>query len=748
MAGKTIATIGGYTILASSPVRWSFSEGTDPVVETFDILNKDADALMNEGRKSVTLHLESDDRIIDIKHLWVLRRAPSDHKFYARITVADRRWLWPYAHVIGRYNVPLEAGVKRLASLDAPEITPTAIRFHYAPWSLKTQPVDVGYLGVPWTTEEVIKDVMGKARRSEKGFTGMPGMDISPRIGQELNKVPIEDLEINDAGNVAIGRVLAYLPEAGITVDKDGVIRIFSRVDGAELVICGLVQGGSSLEAEIPGRGHVEMISNIRTCPSKINVWFVRKQEVRFDTIEAESSASNTSPVVRDKRLMVNVLPVPDYKISMGAGNDVCQGTYVTVDAYLNALTAPPGTTIAKLDHRHLQRAFMPYLDLWGALQLLGIRDSDADWPARIAALMTHYRRTYRINPRWMSRFFKIFAHRVATLDVVTGTRAPSMAYADYAYVGSQRYWWKQLGETPGMGAADLAYAVNVNGYPQGSDMGDGVKKFDSKTKPAPIEVQILDHDLGIIHFNYRLDPVKLFDTVLPSHVENIPTGDLSNRMRPIAFNAVISGQEHEPPRLASSHKAAVIISAIPACPNDMRQFFRVEVPAADIAEMLPSQMRDVLNNAIGPEMDIFIKPGIEMARGVWLDDKATEIDQMFGVGGTNDARMGVDLIINWEEGNQNNPGDRAASLNEIAKAAAARVYAMYASHATGKASSRIKGSVTVAGWISRVTHEIAQNGEATTSIDLPEHLPALDWFAFMDASTRQILMRSLRGHV
>jgi hypothetical protein len=89
--------------------------------------------------------------------------------------------------------------------------------------------------------------------------------------------------------------------------------------------------------------------------------------------------------------------------------------------------------------------------------------------------------------------------------------------------------------------------------------------------------------------------------------------------------------------------------------------------------------------------------------------------------------------------------GDNGASLKAIAKAAAARVYAHLADHYVGHASGIINGLLRPAGWLAEVVHEIAPNGEPTTRITMPETLPQLNLFGYMDANTRAIVNREVR---
>ena len=213
------------------------------------------------------------------------------------------------------------------------------------------------------------------------------------------------------------------------------------------------------------------------------------------------------------------MIQVPDFQATISS-QTVPQGAWVTLDSYLDYLAtqSPPGIgTLSKADwYRILREASLPFNDLWAALELTGSIDPDNDWAARVSALQQHYRRTYRLPKRWVDRALLISAHRTSTNTVAGGVREKSPAWADYSVLASQRFFEKQIRS----GDSDAIFAVNVDGYPDGDNNGSGVPPLDSATKPGPIGVAVLDQDQGIIQFDYRVDVHKVFDQVLPSHVD------------------------------------------------------------------------------------------------------------------------------------------------------------------------------------------------------------------------------------
>jgi hypothetical protein len=63
----TVATLGGTTLLGSSPVQWSLTEGTTPYATTVDMVPDHADALLQAlasgPNKPVELVIESGGRV-------------------------------------------------------------------------------------------------------------------------------------------------------------------------------------------------------------------------------------------------------------------------------------------------------------------------------------------------------------------------------------------------------------------------------------------------------------------------------------------------------------------------------------------------------------------------------------------------------------------------------------------------------------------------------------------------------------
>lgn len=709
---SAIGTLDGKPILGSSIARWTFHPGTQPYIGTFDMTPGDADSVLS-GVRPITLVMQTRDAArLEVRNLYALERAPGPNPEIARVRVADRRWFWNRKHVLRRYNMRRHVSVKRLRADDLDVLAPVVEDVWYAPFSLR------GGLSSspPWRADEILSDVL-------QYVDPTASRQIHEEISYRLHDYPVENLELDDPGDEAIGRVLSYLPEAAITISASGSIVVYSRTTGIDEAA---IQDAGP---ETMGGGHVEVVSYKNTRPKEVHVLFTRECEVRFDFEEPASTGGTVSRGAED-RFIENVVPIPDFTLNVPGIGEVSQGTWITFALALSAWnTDSPLPVFGNLDYQQIRKAFVPFIDMWGPIVLAGTAQPRADWASRVAAIQQHFRQTYRINRRWMDRILVLNAYRVATIDPETGTRAPATAYADYCVLGTQRTMFAELaaGGTP-------SYASNVSAYPADGSIGDD-------TRPAPARVSILDHDQGIVHLEWLADRFRLSDLILPSQMDysggSIPQADPTNRKQPIAFNCI--GPGHGYPQLSASHKVAMILTAIPGAPNDERQLHRIVRRPSDVAKVLPEAMRRGLQDAQGPIVEVRIGSAIETARVAWSDRHANEIDRAFGA---KDGTPKLDALT-LNAGSQQQAGERGASLDAIATAAAARVYASFADRPVGAKTVRLSSATQLVGWIESLSHEIATDGVVSTRIELAAKTAVLNILSLMPASVRRQILKT-----
>lgn len=725
-----VCRIGSVPLLGSSNVTWTQTAGVKPDIREFDVMQSSQAALEGMIGTPQELTLNVRGKTLRVQNVYVLHIGPGENPYIRRVSVADRRWLWSMSHFIKRMNIRRNIGFQRLKATNVPELNPVAPKVWYAKWSMAQESDDPDK--ARFRAKEALKKALDYMSEFEGEYSGNGfSYVIDPQVGDLFEQLPIENLELDDTSDQSLNRILSYLPGAQVKCLVDGTIVVYNEAGGQD------AQMAEALGPAMVRGGDVQLVSNAAIRPKSIKFRFTTKLELRLDFSEGQSKTVTMGD--DDTRYMENVLPIPDYQLTVG-GEQLCQGTYVTFAQYLQAIGAPPG--ISRLDFDILQKAFIPWMGLWSALKLMGMRDPDADWTARIAALEEHYRRTFRINPRVRDRVFEILAERCATIDPVRGQRAPAVAYSDYAIIPSMKSHFAQA-----TGGADLSAVMNVPGYPS-----DG--KLSETSRPAPAEVSIVDHDQGIIRIEYKIDPMRMAEQILPSMVEINgdngapgtlpsrcgPTLDLTVKGRTHAFNAVVKSTEWA--KLTSNHKVSVILSVIPAAPNDERQLFEVEVKPEDIKELLPKSLGQGVTDARGPTMEVRVGAGVEVARVIWSDVRATDIELALGINDNQAVPNLKGLVINDGPIQDTKFG---ASLQAIAKARAAEIYASLADRMIGEKQGDMNPDVSPAGFVNQVTHEVGTDGVGSTHISFPKRLPKMTLWQFMDASTRAILMRLVR---
>lgn len=743
---------GASIVLGGTEEAWELTTGVSPVRRAFDVPREALPLLIATGGVKVpmTLRIEGDYGTQDFKFIYIVNQIPGPNPNVARIVLADRRVWWSYLLVAKRYNMRRRVGTKRrgeFAEILQQDVVP---EIQYANYSLNN--------GARWTGRELIKDII----------TSPDGLNVPEKQFKvdadikDLNEISIDKLELVDSGDRALARALASVPGAQITVDPDGTVRLFSRVSGKETSVTGTGDGKGTMGPEIVGGGHVEFVSNELEMPSEVEVYYQIESELRFDFVK--DGGVGVTVTEGDVPLhMDNVAPIPDFQLEV-AGRIEYFGTYVSIASLLTAWTdrLPPDALITQITPDLLNKAMIPGTGLWTALDLLGQLDASADtalWSARFAALQQHYRQTFRLSKEWRDRILYLRDYLVATIDLVSGQRAPARAFADHAYLPSRKALIRSS-----RGRQDLYHFVNVDGYP-----GDKVELGD--TQPSPARVQILDPEQGIVRLDYLTDVYGFESSVLPSKVKGGNAASVADLRRsraanPPAINAV-SWNGQTVPQLDVDQKVAVLLTASPASPNSKGQFYKITVTAKQVAEMdgIPAAMKAGLAKANGPVKQVFVGPGIETARIRWQEAARQIISRIFGVGGTLDdaivqqasdgsieqtSKSARELLkphcINDDDQENISADLNAASLPAIARAVAASIYSGYHARVKGNITGAMRGEQKISGAIQSIRYYIDGSGATLIQASLPDDVQALDFLSLLPTSTRNIVMKLPAG--
>ena len=710
-----VATFGGKDLVGFHDVKWTLRSGVLPSMSILPMAP--ADALSFNGNPGPhTLSIKADDGApVTVENLWALKVLPGEDPYQAGLLVADLRWMWSMWHLgPRRYNKRRATGVKRVIFNDQAALPfDTAADLAYADYSLDS--------GKPWSAKRVLEDVL-EALREKCEMSGVRQFSWTIQSDAVKTALPVEELEVDDKATGAVMLVLGRFPGTDLYVDYRGNVVVYSKAAGNEKDI------HDALQPPIVGGGYSAKVQNLNVRPKEIHVLFTREIEWRLDFTEA-ASATSTTTAGTEGETVDNVVPVPDYQLEV-SGQTVNQGTWIKMDAAFNAWGNLPlrGAT-KKLDHDLVQKAFIPHMDLWAALTISGQRPDDnnqlKDWVGRIAAVQNHYRRTFRCEKALVDKVYDIRAVRVATIDPQSGQRAPATAYGDYCIMASQRMIWKRKAE-----GGPLDYAINKSAYPTSG-------KLDDTASVSPAIVSVVDADQGIIHVDYVVDPNRSYEMILPSKIDEstMPCADYTKTDRPITFDSVIDGVD--PPKLSQEFKLAVLLTVVPASPNTEAQLHRIKVKPSDVNSLLPQQV----GACVGPIMEIRVGAGSEVARIQYLDDRKEDLKHAIGLVDKQGEPNLSGLVINEGQSSAQN----GASLNNIANAYAAAIYASLSDRYYGETTGYLKSGLELKGYTTSVEHTVDAEGAATTRAVFPEDVPQMDFFAFLGASDRATLMKLVR---
>ena len=757
------AFFGGHALLMSKEISWSIREGTSPHIQTFHMRPEDAQDLVGYGANvpfSLQMYdwpagSEQSQHSLIVNDLYLLDVKPGPHPWISEVTVADKRWLWPYSTVLRRYNMRRHVGVKRILNNDSFAVPfDRADNVQYWRWSLRKR--KSGEL-VTWDLFRLVKDVMEAVHEPTKNFSSVnTKVKIDQHLTGRLLDFPIEDFVIDDNGDSAVARLLGKIPGVGVYIDYDGNTVLYNKTTGREAEI---VEG---IMPEMRDMGHTDLVLKNRLRPKWIEYYFTQEVEVRFDYEEVTSAkgqtvAENGDNPLDNRRELENVLSVTDYELDVpeiDSANPQCQGTWITVDQALRSWGNVESNLVPDpivVDHDFIQKAFIPHNDMWAQLGLAGSTpDSNAalkPWPGRAAELMTRYRQTFRINPWWMDRALSIRPYRIGTINQQSGQRAPMRAWSDYCIMYGQRAFIRNATQ-----GGNFNFYINRAAFTRNKSNASSTDNFNSDMEVCPAIVNITDHDQGIIHLNYVGNNPKTgdFHMILPSQVQvdGAAGYGLANMRKDKTFNITwdSSRQSAGLPSLSPDFKMTTILTMVPSAPNNKKQLYKIVVFPGEVSKFFPNG----IGACDGPPMQVRIGPNVETARIPWNDSKKNEIEGIFGVRNGVDAGDEADVTgpveknpveaINEPRGNSTNFG---GSLRLIAQAHATTVWASLVDRYEGETVTHFQGEgVHIAGYASEVRHSLAQSGVMTTSVNFPPQVPRLNLAQFLDSNSRNAIFK------
>lgn len=603
------ASLAGEPInVGFGPVGWTLAYGTRPHVETFILTSERVERIYARAQAQfaaegttrqrsdpvgpVSLVIEESEtgESVEIAGLYVVEVGPGVDPNTLRVTIADRRWLWPRTLVVRDYNRRRLTGDRRWLrdSLQPIQLGESAPDYAYRRDTLAEG-------GIPWTASALIADVLTELAGDAWGGTGLLRAD----------GVDVEGVSLLDPGDEAASRVSGLLPGTEFFAGEDGNIAVASAYDGSE---------ADAFRSLTVGREHAGSFAQVRrdlVIPQRFVVQFRQEPELRFDYTESGAVVSLIEG--RESRVIENVIPCPVIELSSpDTEESYTLGEWVPVDRFLSCLSDK--LVQDGIDHPGIDLAWLRkhYLANWSgatSVLLLSAEESGGvlnEWVAIFGALRTHWRRTFRVLPEWVDKVSSLSLRRSAVIDPENGTRAKATVYTR---------WLKrltQLGLNSKFGARKV---LQVNDY---------TADLPSVSQTSPFEVEPVDLSQGVFRLSARVDPVGASeDYVLGSVADFMPNADLRDA------KALWAQAE-----LDADWSVAVVISGVQDTPNGRGKLWREDVSVAEAAEALGAPVP----SATGPQCELF--SGEETARFAWDDQEAGLLDEAFFDGSERPAAL------------------------------------------------------------------------------------------------------------
>lgn len=723
---KPQITLGGIPLAATSAIAWRFTAGAAPYTTSVSVHRSQADqlrALRGTGsRMEIT---DSRGVTTTIDEVYVLHELPSDAPARRSFVIADRRWKWPYKLCVRDFNIPRKTG-DRTAFGNVPAETRTYVdEYDYLAYSLRDD-------GTRWTAKQALEEVLELLEGTNYRVAGWP-----LATGGETGQLTLQNVALRDSGDAAVARLLSYIPGADLFVAPNGEVVVFDAAD---------VDAVEELLGELPvatrAGERVVVVDRVAIRPAHVVVHYQREVEVMLDFSDDYNTTSTPSDpnapyienVVQTVDLETTISEL-DPETGLYESKTVPPGTWVPMGEWLEAMDAERPSNSAPWTFDTISAHWVTGLDavLGGTGADL---DEEASIPARIGALRQHFRQTYRINRRYMQRVRSLVNARVALLDPVTGARAPSAVWGQACFVANDK------------GARLGRYVYrNVDYLAPSISSGNPVVA----SYPSPARVSILDGDLGILRVQWLAPPAGTVDSIIPSMLVGdagsplVLSRDLKDQdTLPFACGAAVESAANGI-YLDKTTQAKVLLTMIPAAPNNEAQFHRIDVTAEQVAELFRTEFR--IQNGTGPTYEVFVPPGELTARFAWYEDNACEstVQALFGLTGGGIAGNELPGFVLANEGAEGGQQDR--HLTAHSRAFAAEILAAFADAAQGShATVATETPVELVGNMAGATVRIAQapSGRIDILRTFPGSQRPVSRFAMLPDATRQQVLGTL----
>lgn len=739
---KTQVKLGGVALAATSSLSWSYVSGTQPFTTTFAVHKSQWQELEGELGKPLTLKI-TDSRGIEteIEQVFILHVVPSDSPHRVHFLVADKRWKWSRKLVVRDFNMPRKTGDRTAVNPVPVETQSVVDEYDYLAYSLMNS--EDGQGSEKWTPRKAVEEVIKVIEKEDNDGPEykVESFPIKDTTGNgDAGEFSLQGVTLRDAGDVALARILSYIPGADVFVNEKGQTVVYDATDidatraHFQKIPVGTYAGDKAVWVERKA---------IR--PSKINVYYQREIEVKLEYSDNYQNVTQSNPV-RFLPYLENVCPTVDVKTNVSEydpegdttkTNKLDPGTWVRFDKLLYAWDQDrPGTVPWNFD------AIKQY---WvkGSLEgTLGVRldmSNKVNIGSRVQMIREHFRQTFRLNRRFVERSRSIRPVRAGMLHPVTGHRAPASVWGQAAIIPSVKGRNAKRGST---NPEDHYVYTNIDQISK--SLAEGTPVIESE--PGPASVSIIDEALGIFSINWRAPSWGTVGSYIPCKLVD---GQGSDR---ITVTADMSAQDDKPmgPEmrvsagtngfwLSPNMSMATVLTLVPSAPNNEKQFHKVTVEPSDVQSIF--QREYGIENGEGPELNVFVPPGEATARFA-LSDEDEAITTLIDVFGLNGDASTAGIEGPELPGYVLSNGER--ELKPHATSLAAELLANFADNVQGKVVTSVpKEGVKLVGNMSDATVRVAAapSGKVEAVHSFPGQQRQVSRLAIMPESARQLLL-------
>jgi hypothetical protein len=680
--------------------RWTIYGGAAPKVQRWRVPADTARKVMNDLQnlsgqaREVTIAFGEPDNLRHVYRVIVLGTEPAENLQYKWLLLTDVRWYLTFAWMLLDINVRRRLGGKRLVGPDYLDSIP-ADNVGYAPWSIS------GDKAFKWDglRDKVLNFLTyGKNGRPTLAWTA----DSFHKM--QVPTEAVQEATTDGDGVVSLSRMIETIPGAGIYVDLAGMIHVYERVPGAESDI---IEQIAAAFPDLWGNGTIAFVDYGPVRPKQWLVYLDLE-------IELPLKYDPTATWAKDDPFLEPVLKVTDYTLTV-EGTQMAAGSWITQDkafvawggATYGTLTLPQLTDdiVANhwagkgLDHYTIGNTFMSFDPVWGK---------------RISELKNRWRTYFRVNPVFWEKVRHAWATRVAVWDPVTGTRAASPVFCNYAVmpVGAL--------EMASVNASTQVYffGKNITDYPNSGSVGDA--------KPSGFGLVLVDEELGIFAIERSTDKFPGQQVIFPSPIVGL--AGLQNDGA-----ALSDGNLQQLDHLTGARpwKLMTVVSVAPASPNDLRRVYCCKVQAAEAA--LAAGLTFAPRDGTAPDKET--RTQMAVARIGYRDDQRDLILNM--ISGNTDVDPSKDPVSSVD------PINLETEVRPQSKATAAQELMAVLDRFEGKVSIPFSPSVVPLGSIQRVTHRVSAD-RLMTDIECTGEEPPFNAADFLHGAARSFLLKEI----